>query len=64
MSERGSADVSSHRLCAKWFLEYSWKIWARKGRLLGLISMSVEEEKSPGGRAPFVSLRGKVIGDA
>ena len=42
----GSADVSRYRRCVTWFLEYSLKIWERKGRLLGLLSVSVEEEKS------------------
>lgn len=39
----------------------SWKIWERKGRLLGLLSVSVEEEKSrPVGG--LRSCRGRVTG--
>ena len=57
----GSADVSRYRRCVTWFLEYSLKIWERKGRLLGLLSVSVEEEKSrPVGG--LRSCRGRVTG--
>ena len=39
----------------------SWKIWERKGRLLGLLFVLVEEEKnSPGGG--LRSCRGRVTG--
>ena len=53
--------VSRYRRCVTWFLEYSWKISERKGRLLGLLSVLVEEEKkSPGGG--LRSCRGRVTG--
>ena len=57
----GSADVSRYRRCVTWFLGYSWKISERKGRLLGLLSVSVEEDKSRrvGG---LRSCRGRVTG--
>ena len=63
----GSADVSRYRRCVTWFLEYSWKIWERKGRLLGLLSVSVEEEKVARWECcvrVVAGSRGKVLGDA